>query len=38
VTAVDLIPSALGSLVENAVAAGLSDRVETVDADPSRRY
>jgi tellurite methyltransferase len=33
VTAVDLIPSALASLVENAVAAGLSDRVETVNAD-----
>jgi tellurite methyltransferase len=33
VTAVDLIPSALASLVENAAAAGLSDRVETVNAD-----
>jgi cyclopropane fatty-acyl-phospholipid synthase-like methyltransferase len=33
VTAVDLIPSALASLVENAAAAGLSNRVETVNAD-----
>jgi methylase of polypeptide subunit release factors len=33
VTAVDLIPSALASLVENAAAAGQSDRVETVNAD-----
>jgi len=33
VTAVDLIPSALATLVENAAAAGLSDRVETVIAD-----
>src|ERR1035437_9597890 len=31
VTAVDLIPSALASLVENAAAAGLSNCVETVD-------
>ena len=33
VTAVDLIPGALASLVENAAAAGLSDRVQTVNAD-----
>jgi hypothetical protein len=33
VTAVDLIPSALASLVENAAAAGLSNRIETVSAD-----
>jgi hypothetical protein len=33
VTAVDLIPSALASLVENAAAAGLSNRVEAVNAD-----
>jgi SAM-dependent methyltransferase len=33
VTAVDLIPSALASLVENATAAGLSNRIETVKAD-----
>lgn len=33
VTAVDLIPSALASLVENAAAAGLSNRIETVNAD-----
>ena len=33
VTAVDLIPSALASLAQNAAAAGLSDRVETVNAD-----
>ena len=33
VTAVDLIPSALASLAENAAAGGLSDRVETVNAD-----
>src|ERR1035437_7848687 len=33
VTAVDIIPSALASLVENAAAAGLSDHVETVNAD-----
>ena len=33
VTAVDLIPGALASLIENAAAAGLSDRVQTVNAD-----
>jgi tellurite methyltransferase len=33
VTAVDLIPSALARLVENAAAARLSNRVETVNAD-----
>ena len=33
VTAVDLIPGALASLVENAAAAGLSNRVQTVNAD-----
>ena len=33
VTAVDLIPSALANLVENAAAAGLSNRIETVNAD-----
>jgi SAM-dependent methyltransferase len=33
VTSVDLIPSALASLAENAAAGGLSDRVETVNAD-----
>jgi tellurite methyltransferase len=33
VTAVDLIPSALASLAEKAAAAGLSDRVDTVNAD-----
>jgi cyclopropane fatty-acyl-phospholipid synthase-like methyltransferase len=33
VIAVDLIPSALASLVENAAAAGLSNRIETVNAD-----
>jgi hypothetical protein len=33
VTAVDIIPSALASLVENAAAAGLSNRIETVSAD-----
>lgn len=33
VTAVDLIPSALASLVENAAAAGLSNRIQTVNAD-----
>ena len=33
VTAVDLIPSAVAKLVDNAASAGLSDRVETVNAD-----
>jgi SAM-dependent methyltransferase len=33
VTAVDIIPSALASLVENTAAAGLSNCVETVNAD-----
>ncbi len=33
VTAVDLLPSALARLVENAAAAGVSDHVETVNAD-----
>jgi len=33
VTAVDLIPSAVADLIENTAAAGLSDRVEIVNAD-----